>query len=40
MAPSCERCGDDLERPRAGAQFECPGCGAVVAPENLAGPGR
>lgn len=30
----CERCGDGpLEQPVDGANFECPDCGAVVAPE-------
>lgn len=33
--PKCYRCGGTLERPEPGAQFECGGCGLVVAPDNL-----
>jgi DNA-directed RNA polymerase subunit RPC12/RpoP len=30
----CERCGEGiLEQPADGAQYECPRCGVVVAPE-------
>lgn len=36
--PTCERCGGRLEKPEAGAQFECEDCGAVVAPDTYRDP--
>lgn len=33
--PDCIRCGSTLEQPSQGAQYECPDCGAVVAPEMV-----
>jgi DNA-directed RNA polymerase subunit RPC12/RpoP len=29
----CQRCGGKLLKPVPDAQYECQGCGAVVAPE-------
>lgn len=31
--PDCIKCGGTLEQPEPNAQYECPDCGAVVAPE-------
>lgn len=34
----CDRCGDGpLQEPEEGANYECPDCGAVVAPEIARG---
>lgn len=33
--PTCIKCGSELEQPEYGAQYECTGCDAVVAPDQV-----
>lgn len=37
--PTCNRCGGELEKPEAGAQWMCRDCGAVVSDDDLRDPG-